>query len=57
MIERLLVLAVVMSSLVRPSQAQADLTSEVRPYEGVPLYMLILCFRATPSKLADLLPG
>ena len=57
MIERLLVLAVVMSSLVRPSQAQADLTSEVRPYEGVPLYMLILCFRATRSKLADLLPG
>ena len=36
MIKRLLVLAVVMSSLVRPSQAQADLTSEVRPYKDVP---------------------
>ena len=36
MIKYLLILPVVLSSLARPSQAQANLTSEVRPYKGVP---------------------
>ena len=36
MIKQVLILAVAISSLARPSQGQANLRSEVRPYKGVP---------------------